>query len=723
MKPEVSIVIPSYNSMPYFSRCVSSIVAQKLISIEVILVDDSSDDGTIAYAEKHLDVHANILCKIHKRGKGLGQATARNEGIKLSQSEYIVFLDSDDKLHSPLTLRNWVDRAKHKNVDLAIGQYITEDDKGSVSVGRKVPLYTGEDDICNISSHPYLANVSSCWQILYRKDFLIENDVKFSDRLRQREDRPFFLNALCRTNRILIISDIVIDHLIHPNSSFKKINLDQFRQYIIHMEIVRATILKDGYLNTTGYEFHKACLILCLKNLFNYWNKYISAMWYDEDHRDDINYLLSLHNCKNKGMDLYKTSYISFDKYIDREVVVNRKCDFLLLLIQNNLLDSAVKSIEVKGLNSSEFEFLSDKFSSEKNAEVLNYVAIFTPNELLPKTLPYYNKKRSNTLNEIDLVVHCGTTKTGTSHLQGMFGFNRFNALEQGIYYPIFGHVQERGARRFRSPGHAHIVQCIENSNATSLSYFKNDILSIERPIKSVVLCAENILSPRFWQKSEILQKIAKTFQFKSISFYGLYRNFPDWCYSSYVEMCSNPRNNFIMTLPEYIDHLSWQGLFLRDDISVSLSEASISGDSAYRSYDSILEKNNIVSDFCEFAKITNIKFKSISDQFSNISTSQAKSACVLALKRAKFNANIIENSIIEFEMLGGKYDDIRIINKENLESLEDDVVNVRHSRDVSNAIYHHLYKDCPADYLRWQSLVPNDLKLIIFDKLGKNYY
>lgn len=89
-KPRVSVVIPTYNRQNLVVEAIESVLAQTYKNFEIIVVDDGSTDDTSgqikAYAGR-LTYHVQ---------KNQGVAAARNAGIKLSQGEFICFLDSDD---------------------------------------------------------------------------------------------------------------------------------------------------------------------------------------------------------------------------------------------------------------------------------------------------------------------------------------------------------------------------------------------------------------------------------------------------------------------------------------------------------------------------------------------------------------------------------------------------------------------------------------------------
>jgi glycosyltransferase involved in cell wall biosynthesis len=92
MIPKVSICVPTYNRKDYLRETIDSIFAQTYKDYEVIIVDDGSSDGT---AEM---IKSSGLAVRYYWQENSGEATARNEMIKLAQGEFITFVDSDDLL-------------------------------------------------------------------------------------------------------------------------------------------------------------------------------------------------------------------------------------------------------------------------------------------------------------------------------------------------------------------------------------------------------------------------------------------------------------------------------------------------------------------------------------------------------------------------------------------------------------------------------------------------
>ena len=92
-KIKLSIIVPVYNTEQYLEKCLDSLVKQTLKEIEIILINDGSPDNSEVIIKKYLKMYNNI--KYIKKDNG-GLSSARNEGLKHVQGEYIGFVDSDD---------------------------------------------------------------------------------------------------------------------------------------------------------------------------------------------------------------------------------------------------------------------------------------------------------------------------------------------------------------------------------------------------------------------------------------------------------------------------------------------------------------------------------------------------------------------------------------------------------------------------------------------------
>src|SRR4028118_1383709 len=92
---KASVVIPCYNQARFLGEAIESVLSQTYTDFEVIVVDDGSTDDTAEVASSYAAEDARVRL-VRQENRGL--AGARNRGLAESRGEYVVFLDSDDRL-------------------------------------------------------------------------------------------------------------------------------------------------------------------------------------------------------------------------------------------------------------------------------------------------------------------------------------------------------------------------------------------------------------------------------------------------------------------------------------------------------------------------------------------------------------------------------------------------------------------------------------------------
>ena len=90
---KVSVIVAAYNIEDYIERCINSVINQSFSDIEIIVVNDGSSDGTLEKLNilKEFDSRIKIINKENE-----GVIEARKTGLKLSQGDYVLFIDGDD---------------------------------------------------------------------------------------------------------------------------------------------------------------------------------------------------------------------------------------------------------------------------------------------------------------------------------------------------------------------------------------------------------------------------------------------------------------------------------------------------------------------------------------------------------------------------------------------------------------------------------------------------
>lgn len=191
--PLVSVVIPVYKVERYLAECVDSVIGQDYPALEIILVDDGSPDSCPEICDRYAQVHPHIRA-IHKSNEGLG--LARNTGMEAAAGKYITFVDSDDYLDGPDAIRRLVERAEKNRADIAVGLFRRLEGRG-LGEGCRHPLEDGaytETGNFRFKGLILSDHLISAWGKLYRRAFLMDNDLRFRA-YPFREDHGF--NMMC----------------------------------------------------------------------------------------------------------------------------------------------------------------------------------------------------------------------------------------------------------------------------------------------------------------------------------------------------------------------------------------------------------------------------------------------------------------------------------------------------------------------------------------------
>ena len=193
---KLSIVVPVYNVQDYINECVESIVDQKEKDIEIILVDDGSTDQSGKICDSLVEKKTNIKV-IHKENGGL--SSARNAGLDNASGEYVLFVDSDDKIASE-SLEAILDCIKETRAD-----YYFLSGKKFYPDGKEEPL---DDPIHRAEIRGkkseyvvrYIATLtkypgSACTKA-YKREFLEKKSIRFPSDRRLAEDLGFTLRCI-----------------------------------------------------------------------------------------------------------------------------------------------------------------------------------------------------------------------------------------------------------------------------------------------------------------------------------------------------------------------------------------------------------------------------------------------------------------------------------------------------------------------------------------------
>ncbi len=269
----ISIIIPVYNLEKYIKNCVEMFLGQTYTDFELIFVNDASTDNTLKILKSFKDSRIKIF-NIEKSSAGI----ARNFGLNCAKGERVIFFDGDDICEKTF-LEKMVQNAQKFNTDVTIcasNEYV-EQKKKFTNHRTAHLLKTIDDNLQNtakslheISDNSILELIEP-WNKIYKKDFLISNNIKFAE-IKNSEDLPFTYSVLLAAQKISFVKELLVTRRIRKASLSFQTNenwINYFKAYELTDNIVLKykyfDEIKDAYLNrrfrTYAYFYKKAGIL------------------------------------------------------------------------------------------------------------------------------------------------------------------------------------------------------------------------------------------------------------------------------------------------------------------------------------------------------------------------------------------------------------------------------------------------------------------------------
>jgi len=320
----VSIIIPTYNVEKYLEKCIISCTKQKYKNIEILVIDDGSYDtsGEIANRLSKKDKRIKVF---HKENGGV--SSARNEGIRRSTGDYVVFVDADDYIDNQF-IEYMLDLCIKTNSEFCFSKNCYK---------NKEETQVENDQIIKIDNSKATALLLSpdievgCWNKMYKKELLKNNNIYFSEKL-------FFGEGL--------------DFICRVSQKAKNICVGEEKHYFYRKNNLSSATTNFNYYNFINGE--KA--LLKIKKDFSKIDEEVDEAWRFHYTLFCINAIIGI--IINRNMDNYKEKISSWKRKVKKygfklifrgKIDLKQKIKILVAIIFPKLL--AIRSLKVKNYN------------------------------------------------------------------------------------------------------------------------------------------------------------------------------------------------------------------------------------------------------------------------------------------------------------------------------------------------------------------------------------
>lgn len=265
--PAVSVIIPVHNAAPYLRECLDSVLFQSVTSMEIICVDDGSEDDSLSILEEYKakDERVRVIAQPHSNA-----GHARNEGMAIARGTYLAFLDADDYYESGF-LGEMVDLSDHFDLDVALCRAYILDDKTKVRTNHRKPMldslkarkvYSADD----LWGYAFRYSVGWPWDKLFRRSFINEKELEFQE-LASTNDAYFVYSALAMVESFAFIDNRLVNHRVNNLNSIENTRNKSWDNLFVAIEAIGARLKADDRYKSAERDFDNWIAEMCVWNL------------------------------------------------------------------------------------------------------------------------------------------------------------------------------------------------------------------------------------------------------------------------------------------------------------------------------------------------------------------------------------------------------------------------------------------------------------------------
>lgn len=244
-KERITVAIPIYRVEAYLPKCVESVRQQTYPDLEILLIDDGSDDTCPQLCDQYAKEDARIRV-IHQKNRG--RSGARNTALEKAQGAYLLFVDGDDWIDSDC-VETLYREAVREGADLVVGRYREIYKDGRIDHGTSARLVmTGQEPLeFYVRGKGDFQNVNSVCVKLYRRDLV--QGIRFEEG-KYYEDILFVTQCYAASRKCVYLDRSLYNYNIGTPTSitFSGVNELTFRDEI------PAFYEKERFLKSLGRE-------------------------------------------------------------------------------------------------------------------------------------------------------------------------------------------------------------------------------------------------------------------------------------------------------------------------------------------------------------------------------------------------------------------------------------------------------------------------------------
>lgn len=329
-KYRLSIVIPAFNCETYIRDTLDSLINQTLNfnTIEVIIVDDCSEDNTPQIIKEYSEKYNNITAFfLEENSKYAGKP--RNIALSNVSSNYVCFLDADDYFY-PDACEKLYYNMLYSQADIVIGSFSMDKIEGGkkkkVDAGISYFNNLNEFDVLkfdSVKNNPHILSSANVWNKIFKADIIKDNHITFPEGV-PAQDSGFLFHYLLNANELVFLDDIVVHYHNLRNSEGNK-SVTHLRNELNIMG--RIEVYHWMYDISLEYDVEQLFVENILRVKLPYW----------------FNQLLNTELSDEKLKEIFVKHQVLFKRCIEYDLVLPKLLDPIFKLISESKYEDSVE--------------------------------------------------------------------------------------------------------------------------------------------------------------------------------------------------------------------------------------------------------------------------------------------------------------------------------------------------------------------------------------------
>lgn len=259
-EPLITVIIPVYNGEKYIDKCINSVLNQQYQNIELILINDGSDDGSKEILDNWSKKNEKIKV-IHQENSGV--SVARNKGIEVANGSFVTFVDVDDYIANDF-ISYYYNLIKEHDAEIALTpkpQKFNDNSECIVeNVEDNIQIWNGEKTACEML---YYNIAIGPWNKLISKKLIDRYNIRFNPKLSYGEGFNFSVDCFQRAKKVVVGRKKVYYYRVdNPNSAMTRFKLKLVTGSIEAQKCIRKNLVKETkeLINACKYaNWHTYC--------------------------------------------------------------------------------------------------------------------------------------------------------------------------------------------------------------------------------------------------------------------------------------------------------------------------------------------------------------------------------------------------------------------------------------------------------------------------------